>query len=48
VDVIPVVFGLVGGLALFLYGLLLLSTSLQKIAGDSLKTILENRLEKLT
>jgi len=40
-DIIPIVFGMVGGLALFLYGLLLLSTSLQKIAGDRLKTILE-------
>ncbi len=45
-DVIPIVFGMVGGLALFLYGLLLLSTSLQKIAGDRLKTILEKITSK--
>ena len=45
-DVVPIVFGLVGGLALFLYGLLLLSTALQKIAGDGLKVILERVTNK--
>lgn len=40
-DLVPIVFGVVGGLALFLYGLLLLSRGLQKIAGDRLKTLLE-------
>ena len=40
-DLVPVVFGIVGGLALFLYGLLLLSGGLQKIAGDRLKSLIE-------
>ena len=38
--VLPV-FAVIGGLALFLYGLLLLSNSLQKLAGDRLRKVLE-------
>jgi len=41
VDVIPIVFGLVGGLALFLYGMTLLSIGLQKAAGDKLRSWIE-------
>ncbi len=44
-DVIPIAFGLVGGLALFLYGMKLLSTGLQKAAGDRLRDWIE-RLTK--
>ena len=40
-DVIPIVFGMVGGLALFLYGMTLLSTGLQKAAGDKLRVWIE-------
>ncbi len=36
-----IIFGVIGGLALFLYGLHLLSTGLQKAAGDKLRIILE-------
>ena len=39
-DLIPVIFGTVGGLALFLYGLRTLSDGLKKVAGDKFKTIL--------
>ena len=35
------VFNLLGGLALFLYGMKLLSDGLQKLAGNNLRTILE-------
>ncbi|HZX21221.1 MAG TPA: Na/Pi symporter, partial [Clostridia bacterium] len=35
-----VVFGLIGGLGLFLYGMTLMSTGLQKIAGNKLKSII--------
>ncbi len=38
---IPIVFGLVGGLGLFLYGMQLMADGLQKIAGDRLRKILE-------
>ena len=37
-----ILFGLVGGLALFLYGMKLLSEGLQKAAGNKLKTIFEH------
>ncbi len=40
-DVVPIVFGLVGGLALFLYGMSLLSNGLQKAAGDKLRLWIE-------
>ncbi len=40
-EISPIVFGILGGLALFLYGLRVLSGSLKKIAGDSLKDMLE-------
>lgn len=36
------VFTIGGGLALFLYGMILISAGLQKVAGDSLKKVLEN------
>ncbi|MEE8168105.1 MAG: Na/Pi cotransporter family protein [Candidatus Hydrothermarchaeales archaeon] len=48
-EVLPIVFGVVGGLALFLYGLRVLSGSLKKVAGDRLKIMLEkftNRASK--
>lgn len=37
----PLVFGLVGGLGLFLYGMQLMADGLQKIAGDRLRRLLE-------
>jgi phosphate:Na+ symporter len=44
----PLLFGLLGGLGLFLYGMRILSDGLQKIAGDRMRRILaaltENRL----
>ena len=44
----PMLFGLLGGLGLFLYGMRILSDGLQKIAGDRMRRILaaltENRL----
>lgn len=39
-DLVPIVFGTIGGLALFLYGLHTLSDGLKKAAGDKFKTIL--------
>jgi phosphate:Na+ symporter len=36
-----IVFGLAGGLALFLYGMFILSDGLQKVAGDKLKRTME-------
>lgn len=44
-DYLAVIFGLAGGLALFLYGMILLSEGLQRAAGSRLKKILE-RLTK--
>jgi len=41
VDFIPILFGVVGGLALFLYGMLLLSRGLQKAAGEKLRHWIE-------
>ncbi len=47
--VITMIFGLAGGLALFLYGIRILSNGLQKIAGRKMKDVLEkvtgNRLK---
>ena len=43
-DFVPIVFGVVGGLALFLYGMILLSRGLQKAAGEKLR----HWIEKLT
>lgn len=40
-EIQSIVFGLAGGLALFLYGMFLLSGGLQKIAGDRLKRAME-------
>jgi len=40
-DYLTVIFGLVGGLALFLFGIRILSDGLKKAAGDRLKTALE-------
>jgi phosphate:Na+ symporter len=39
-DLVPVIFGTIGGLALFLYGLHTLSDGLKKVAGDKFKTLL--------
>jgi len=39
-DLVPIIFGTIGGLALFLYGLHTLSDGLKKVAGDKFKTIL--------
>ena len=44
--VIEMIFGMVGGLGLFLYGMQLLSNSLQKSAGDKLPKILESLTNK--
>lgn len=38
---LSLIFGLLGGLALFLYGMQMMSDGLEKAAGDRLKTILE-------
>ncbi len=38
---LPLIFGTIGGLGLFLYGMQLMSDGLQKIAGDRLRRILE-------
>jgi phosphate:Na+ symporter len=40
-DIPTVIFGIFGGLALFLYGIMLLSEGLQKAAGKNLKKIIE-------
>lgn len=40
-EVCKVVFGLAGGLALFLYGMNSMSDALQKAAGEKMKKILE-------
>jgi len=49
VDLVPIIFGVVGGLALFLYGITLLSNGLQKAAGERLRGLIEkltnNRLK---
>ena len=45
-DYVGVIFGVFGGLALFLYGLRILSEGLQKIAGDSLKDMLEKLTDR--
>ena len=37
---VKVLFGLVGGLAIFLYGMTLMSDSLQKAAGEKMKKVL--------
>ena len=37
---VKIVFGLLGGLALFLYGMNVMSDALQKTAGDKMKKIL--------
>lgn len=39
-DTVKIIFGLVGGLALFLYGMNSMSENLQKVAGDRMKRIL--------
>ncbi len=39
-DIIPIVLGIIGGLAVFLYGLHLLSNSLKKAVGERLKQLL--------
>ena len=37
---LQIVFGLLGGLAIFLYGMNMMSECLQKAAGEKMKTIL--------
>lgn len=37
---IKIIFGLLGGLAIFIYGMNIMSESLQKVAGDKMKKIL--------
>ena len=39
------VFGLLGGLALFIFGMNMMSESLQKVAGDKMKKVLGKVLE---
>jgi phosphate:Na+ symporter len=41
-DILQIIFGVLGGLALFLFGLKLLSEGLQKAAGNKFKKILES------
>lgn len=40
-NILPFIYGLMGGLGLFLYGMKLMSEGLQKSAGDSMRKILE-------
>ena len=40
-EILPFLYGLLGGLGLFLYGMKLMSEGLQKSAGDSMRRILE-------
>ena len=37
---IKIIFGLLGGLAIFIYGMNLMSETLQKVAGEKMKKIL--------
>jgi phosphate:Na+ symporter len=39
-DILAIAFGVIGGLALFLYGLILLSDGLKKVVGEKLKQLL--------
>ena len=43
---IDMIFGIVGGLGLFLYGMTLMSEGLKKAAGQKLKSILESMTRK--
>ena len=45
---LQIVFGLLGGLAIFLYGMNMMSECLQKAAGEKMKTILALLLYKET
>ena len=45
-DFVAVIFGVFGGLALFLYGLRILSEGLQKIAGNRVKDMLERLTDR--
>lgn len=40
-EIVQIVFGLLGGLAIFIYGMNLMSEGLQKVAGDKMRAILE-------
>ncbi|HZK27825.1 MAG TPA: Na/Pi cotransporter family protein [Thermoclostridium sp.] len=40
IDILRIVFGLLGGVAIFLYGMNMLSEGLQKVAGDKLRHII--------
>ncbi|MCD7825878.1 MAG: Na/Pi symporter, partial [Clostridiaceae bacterium] len=40
-DTLQIIFGLLGGLAVFIYGMNLMSECLQKAAGEKMKRILE-------
>ena len=37
---LQIIFGLLGGLAVFIYGMNMMSESLQKVAGDKMKKVL--------
>lgn len=39
-DITEIIFGLLGGLAIFIYGMNLMSECLQKAAGEKMKSIL--------
>lgn len=39
-ETVTMIFGLIGGLALFLFGMNNMSSSLQKVAGDRMKKVL--------
>lgn len=39
-ETLTTVFGLLGGLALFIYGMNLMSETLQKVAGDGMRRVL--------
>ena len=39
-DTVQMIFGLLGGLALFLFGMNMMSESLQKAAGDRMRSVL--------
>ena len=40
-DTLSTIFGLLGGLAVFIFGMNLMSESLQKVAGDKMKSVLQ-------
>ena len=44
-DTLKILFGLLGGLAIFIFGMNMMSECLQKAAGDRMKKILQDELD---